>query len=83
MWFKKKEERPIFVSMVDKQLVFSFDGFEGTETEKIGETLNSPHFEDVIYPPEVEEAMKLILEHLKLKDFNLLFVSSIKILIDG
>lgn len=41
--------------------------------EKIGETINFPHFEDVIYPVDVKEAMRLILSHLKHEDFNLLF----------
>jgi len=69
-WFKRKEEKPLYVDLVEDRIVFSFAG--GVKG-KIGETLDKPHFSDLIYPPEVEEAMELILEHLKLKDFNLLF----------
>jgi len=47
---------------------------QGEEIEKIGEILNKPKFEDVVYSSKQEEFIKLVLEKLKKGEIlNLLF----------
>lgn len=58
--------------MVSTKEVYHLDD-NSKETEKIGEVLASPRFEDVVYPFEVGEIMRLILGRLDVEDHNLLF----------
>lgn len=46
---------------------------DNDSSEQIGEILASPHFGDVVYPPEVGEIMSLIMSKLDTEDHNLLF----------
>ncbi len=52
-----------------EQVVF----LESEELEEVGEIINFPKFNDLIYPSEIKEAMRLILNQLKGENFNLLF----------
>jgi len=53
--------------------IFEVVNKEKEEKEKVGEILNSPYFEDLIFEDNFKETIKLILEKIKKERLNLLF----------